>query len=202
MALPADRLDALLGAIDVANADDPNTLEFQGRVRPKEQLHAELMTAWVQQLDAHADDAQILAARAHHLRRWALPRREFPAGRAGYLRWRAVLKRRHAEDVAVLLTDHGVDPATIERVGRIIRKEGLGTDPAVQVHEDALCLVFLQTQLDEVAAKLGEDKAVSVLAKTLPKMSDAGRQAARDLDLSDGGRRLLRQALDAPAANR
>lgn len=202
MALPPERLDGLLDAIDAANADDPNTLEYQGRVRPKEQLHAELMTAWVRRLDPDADDAQVLAARAHHLRRWALPRSDFPEGRAGYLRWRSVLKRRHADDVSALLADHGVDPATIERVGRIVRKEGLGTDPAVQVHEDALCLVFLQTQLDEVAGKLGEEKAVSVLAKTLPKMSDAGRQAALDLDLSADGRRLLRQALDAPGTDR
>ena len=30
----------------------------------------------------------LLAARAHHLRRWELPRDSYPVGRAGYLRWR------------------------------------------------------------------------------------------------------------------
>ena len=52
--------------------------------RPKEQAHAEMMSEWVARLDPDADEAQLLAARAHHLRRWAIPRAELPrrAGRA------------------------------------------------------------------------------------------------------------------------
>ncbi len=81
----------------------------------------------------------------------------------------------------------------------IIRKEGLSTDPAVtdpgvQTHEDALCLVFLATQLDDVAGRLGEDETVAVLAKTLPKLSAAGLAAAKNLPLDDWGRELLGRA--------
>ena len=60
-------------------------------------------------------------------------------------------------------------------MGQIIRKEHLRTDPAVQVHEDALCLTFLETQLADLGHQLGEAKALDVLAKTLAKMSPAGR---------------------------
>lgn len=89
------RFEQAVAAIDAANADDPDTLVWAGEERPKEQLHAELMTRWVRRLDPEATEAQLLAARAHHLRRWALPRGEYPEGRAGYLRWRKDLNRRH-----------------------------------------------------------------------------------------------------------
>lgn len=190
-----DRFVAAIAAIDAANADDPNVLVVDGVARPKEQAHAEAMTAWVARLDPDADDAQLLAARAHHLRRWVVPRSDYPEGRAGYLRWRADQKRRHAAEVGEILRSCGYDEATVERVGAIVRKEGLGSDPAVQVHEDALCLVFLETQAEAVAADLGEDKAVAVLVKTLPKMSERGRAQALALDLPADVRALVEQAL-------
>ena len=105
-------------------------------------------------LDPDVDEARLLAARAHHLRRWVVPRSTYPEGRAGYLRWRRDQKRRHAEEVGAILAEVGYPTEVVERVGAIVRKEGLGSDPAVQVHEDALCLVFLETQAADVAADL------------------------------------------------
>ena len=189
------RLVKAIAAIDAVNADDPFTLVLDGVERPKELLHAELMTEWVQRLDPAATEEQLIAARAHHLRRWALPRDDYPEGRAGYLRWRTTLKRRHAEDVGAILADMGYGPESVERVQRIIRKEGLGRDPQVQVHEDALCLVFLQTQLDDVAGQLGDEKTIDVLRKTARKMSGEGLAAAAGLSYSPSGRRLLEAAL-------
>lgn len=196
----ADRLARAVAAIDAANAEDPTLVPWTGGARPKELLHAELMTVWVQRLDPAADEAQLLAARAHHLRRWESPRDEFPDGRAGYLRWRTAASKRHAELVATLLADEGYDGATIERVRRIVGKVGLGTDRAVQVHEDALCLTFLQTQVDEVAERLGEDKMLEVLVRTLPKMSEQGRRLAAGLALSAAARDLLDRAVAATPA--
>lgn len=189
------RLARAIAAIDAINAEDPFTLVVDGVERPKELAHAELMTEWVQRLDPDATDAQLIAARAHHLRRWALPRQDFPEGRAGYLRWRTTLKKRHAEEVGAILREVGYDPAAVERVQQIVRKEGLGRDPQVQVHEDALCLVFLRTQLDPVAEQLGDDKTVDVLRKTSRKMSEEGLAAAAELPYSPAGRRLLEAAL-------
>lgn len=196
-----DRFDRAIAAIDAANADDPETIVVAGVERPKEQAHAEMMTAWVRRLDPDADEAQLLAARAHHLRRWSIPRSSYPDGRSGYLRWRTALKKQHASEVASLLSEAGYDDATIERVQRIIRKDGLGTgastpDPAVQTHEDALCLVFLSTQLDELVEKLDDDeKAIDVLRKSAKKMSASGLEAAATLPLSERGTALLARAL-------
>lgn len=190
-----DRFARAIAAIDAANAGDPNTIVVDGVERPKEQAHAELMTEWVERLDPDADEAQLLAARAHHLRRWSVPRSSYPEGRAGYLRWRTGLKRQHAEEVAAILTDAGYQDTVVDRVRDIVAKRGLGTDPAVQTHEDALCLVFLRTQFDELADQLGDDHTVEVLRKTLDKMSDLGRRTALDQPLSAHGRALLERAL-------
>ncbi len=191
------RLDRAIAAIDAANAEDPHRLEHRGVSRPKELLHAELMTRWVRELDPDADEAQLLAARAHHFRRWTSPRSDHPEGRAGYLRWRTRAKQRHAEEVGALLASHGYDDATIDRVGSIIRKEGLRTDPDVQTHEDALCLVFLDTQLDDLADQLGDDEVIHVLVKTLPKMSPRGVEAVGRLELTERGASLVARAVAA-----
>ena len=190
------RLSRVLAAIDELNADDPNTIVVDGVERPKEQAHAELMTEWVRRLDPGASELQLIAARAHHLRRWAIPRSSFPDGRAGYLRWRKRLKDAHADDVGRLMADAGYGPDDVERVQQIVRKERLASDPQVQVHEDALCLVFLETQFDELADRLGDDHIVEVLVKTLKKMSDRGKEAALGLPLSERQRALLGRALE------
>ena len=193
--MPSDRLGAAVAAIDEANAEDPNVLVVDGVERPKEQAHAEMMTAWVQRLDPDADELQLLAARAHHLRRWTMPRTDYPDGRSGYLRWRTALKAQHAEEVGEILVRCGYEPAEVDRVQRIIRKQDLRTDPATQTHEDALCLTFLQTQFDELAAKLGDERTVGVVRKTLAKMSDQGRAEALALALSPTEVALVEQAL-------
>ena len=190
-----DRLAQALDAIDAANADDPHTILIDGVSRPKELAHAELMTRWVRTLDPDCTDEQLLAARAHHLRRWTISRDSYADGRAGYLRWRTVLKRQHADDVGEILRGAGYDDQVVARVQAIVRKQGLGSDPAVQVHEDALCLVFLETQLDELAGKLGDDKTIDVLQKTAKKMSPAGLQAALGLRFAPDAAALLERAL-------
>jgi Domain of unknown function (DUF4202) len=189
------QLEQALAAIDAANADDPNTIDVGGQERPKELAHSQLMTAWIDRLVEHPTDAQRLAARAHHLRRWVMPRSSYPEGRAGYLRWRRDQGARQAEEVAEILAHCGYDDETIARVQQIIRKERLRTDPEVQAHEDALCLVFLQTQLLELAEQLGPDKGIEVLAKTLVKMSPRARSEALELDLGEDARTTLERAL-------
>ena len=67
----------------------------------------------------------------------------------------------------------------------------------MQVHEDALCLVFLETQFDELARKMGDDKTVDILQKTAKKMSAAGLNAARSLRFSPSATALLERALAA-----
>jgi hypothetical protein len=189
--VPDDRFDRAIAAIDAANADDPNTILVRGELRPKELAHAELVSAWVISLQPDASEALRLAARAHHLRRWTVPRTSYPEGRAGYLRWRRDLHEQHAREVGEILGGVGYDDDTIARVQDLVRKRGLGKDPEVQTLEDALCLVFLETQFDDLAARLDRDKLDGVVDKTLKKMSPDAIARVADLDLTDVARTLL-----------
>lgn len=191
----SSKLAQAFAAIDAANAADPNTVSYGGEEQPKELCHSRLATEWLDRLAPEATEAQQLAARAHHLRRWEIPRDSYPKDRAGYLRWRTELGRFHAEETAKLLEEAGYDAETIERVKAIIRKRNLKGDSEVQTHEDVLCLVFLSTQLDMLAADLETDKLVEVLAKSLNKMSEAGRQQALRLSLNNAQRGILARAL-------
>ncbi|MGH9672085.1 MAG: DUF4202 family protein, partial [Bryobacteraceae bacterium] len=64
-----------------------------------------------------------------------------------------------------------------------------------QALEDALCLVFLETQYDDLAARLDQAKMIDVLRKTLRKMSAQAKSLALGMELSAGGRTLLEKAL-------
>ena len=191
----AERLRRALAAIDAANAGDPHRLRVRGDSRPKELAHAELVSEWVARLAPDPGEALLLAARAHHLRRWTIPRSEYPAGRLGYLRWRRALQVLHAREVAAILTAEGYDESTIRRVQDLVQKQHLGRDAEVQILEDALCLVFLETQLHDLGARLDDEKLLGVLRKTLRKMSPDAIQRAEELPLDAAGRALLQRAI-------
>ena len=180
--------------IDLRNSGDPHFLRHHGHDHLKEQLHAELVTGWVWKLNHAPSETLLLAARAHHLRRWALAREDYPTGRAGYHQWRLALKELHATEAGEVLRQEGYETAIVERVQTIIRRRQFKNDPEQQTLEDAICLTFLETQLTPVSAKLAEDKLVEILRKTMAKMSPAAVELARHLHLSHEGRVLLGQA--------
>ncbi len=184
-----------LAAIDAANADDPVRLWVRGRSRPKELAHAELASEWIERLQPQASEALRLAARAHHIRRWTLPRAGFPEGRVGYLRWRRELQLFHAREVDAILAHVGYDETIRARVRDLVQKRNLARDPEVQVLEDALCLVFLETQFHDLSHKLEAEKLLEVTRKTLAKMSEAARELARELPLEPADFALLDAAL-------
>jgi len=180
-------------AIDAANAADPRSHDSE----PLALAQGRRAEEWVVRLDPEASDALRLAARAHHLRRWALPRSDYPEGRAGYLRWRRAQRERHARDLAAILDEAGVDGSVAARATQIVTKRGLGSDPEVQTFEDAVSLTFLETELRPVLDRLDDDtKAADIVAKTLAKMSAAGReQAARvAVTLGERSRRVFTEA--------
>jgi hypothetical protein len=194
--------DGLLGdaiqAIDAVNAEDPNCIDG----RPRALVQGELASKWLARLDPDAPEALQLAVRAHHLRRWAIPRESRPEGRAGYLTWRRDLKAVHADAVAEILTPLGAPSELIAEAQRLVTKQGLkakpgrDTDPLTQTFEDVVCLVFLETQYDDLIASLDDDdKMVAVLRKTFPKMSPAGLALAPAALPSARGAALVARAL-------
>ena len=190
-----DRFDRAIARIDEANADDPFTIEVDGQLVPKELTHARMLTEWVERLLPEPGEALLLAARAHHIRRWESPRDTFPAGRRGYLRWRRDLQRRHAAHARAILEEAGYDEDTITHVERLIRKETPKGDPEGQAFEDGLTLVFLETQLYDFALRTDADTMAGVIRKTWSKISPAARDLALASDLVPEDRSLIERAL-------
>src|SRR4029078_3445703 len=105
------------------------------------------------------------------------------------------LGRFHAARSSEILRDVGYGEETIERVRAINQKKSLKIDADVQAMEDALCVAFLEHEIDEFAAKHPDDKIVDILRKTWRKMSDRGHSEALRLVLSERVKALLKKAL-------
>lgn len=172
------RLRTAAAAIDAANAADPNAVVVGEEEQPLARHQGRRAVAWLEQLAPDASEELMLAARGHHVRRWERPRSDYPAGRSGYLRWRRDAKAHHATVLRDIMADAGYDEASADRVADIVAKKGLGSDPEVQAFEDAVCLVFVETQYDELAARTPDDKMSSILEKTLRKMSEPAIELA------------------------
>ena len=154
-----------------------------------------MVSAWIERLRPDADDALRIAARGHHVRRWAIPRGEYPLGRRGYLRWRQALQELHADTLKEVMTEAGYDRVVIARAQDLVRKRNLRRDPDVQALEDALCLVFLETQLGDFRTRQPDDRVAEILRKTWDKMSAEARALAVELDLAPADRRFLQRVL-------
>ena len=190
-----DRFAAAMSAFDRANSADPSMEEIDGEHRPKAVLYGHRMSDWLARLYPEASEALRLAARCQHIERWTVPRRDYPAGRVGYLTWRRDLKAFHAERAAEILEDLGLSSTTIARVGSLLRKERLKQDAESQALEDVACLVFLAHEFKDFASGHPPGKVVEILRKTWRKMSDRGRAAALALPLDPDSKALVAAAL-------
>jgi hypothetical protein len=192
-------LEATLAAIDAANAEDPR--EDDGL--PFETLYAARMSARLVALYPDASDLLKIAARAQHLRRWEIPRADYPEGRKGYNDWRRACRVHHADLAGKIMRAEGYDEAAVAHVGALIRKEQLKKDPESQALENVAAIVFLEHYFDAFLEKYAgyeDEKIVDILGKTLCKMSPKGHAAALALALPDRARALVSAAVAREAA--
>jgi len=190
-----ERLTRAFALFDEANAADPNKISIDGDERPKELVFAERLTAAVQELDSEASEPLTLASRCQHIRRWEVPRSTQPIGRAGYLKWRAGLKKFHAECSGEILREVGYPEDVIETVQGLNQKRNLNKDTDCQTLEDALCIVFLQHQFDALIKDTEHEKIISIVRKTWAKMSPSGHTKALTIDFSPAGKAVIEEAL-------
>jgi len=189
-----DPLERARTLVDAVHAEDPART---GDGRPAELVYADRVEAWVARLAPGAPPLLRLAARCQHLERWSVPRASFPEGRAGYLRWRQSLYAKQAERARGLLLAAGLPDDEAAEVARWVAKSERATNPGTQALEDAACLVFLENEIGEFAARHTEysrEKFVAILRKTWAKMTPAAQQAARPLELPPEIAGLMREA--------
>jgi Domain of unknown function (DUF4202) len=188
-------LTAAIAAVDVANGFDPTVVSFGGVEAPLAQLQGQRATVWLERLAPDASAAVTLAARAHHLRRWTVDRASYPEGRAGYHRWKRAAKEVHASALAEVTAGSSLDVALLERAQSLVQRIGLGTDAETQLIEDCACLVFLETQYEALIAKIGREKVVDAVWKTVKKMSPEAIALAGEAIGTDLGRSVLAEAV-------
>jgi hypothetical protein len=115
--------------------------------------------------------------------------------RGGYHRWRTALKTFHADKSEEILREVGYGNCVIDRVRSLNLKENFPTDPESQILEDALCLVFIQFQFEELASKTTPEKLLNAVSKTWRKMSPDARGRALKLPLGALQKELILKAV-------
>ena len=196
MMLPTVRFTEACRLFDAANAEDP-TLETDehGQPVPKELLYAQRMSACLARVAPDAPEVVQLAARAQHIRRWHIPRSDYPLTRPAYHQWRNALKKYHAELAGQLMQQAGYEPEMIARVQQLLQKQRLQDDPEVQLLEDVICLVFLEYYFLPFAAQHPEEKIMEIVQKTWPKMTERGHALALQLPFTPEALELVTKAL-------
>lgn len=173
--------DQAKALIDAANSEDPNREASEGKEWPKELLYSSRMSDMLEHYASDADDAMKLAVSAQHIRRWKLPRGDYPMDRKGYHQWRVTLNKFHADTVADLLATAGYDCAFIARVAQVVGKKSLKTNPDTQLLEDVAGLVFLEHYLLDFVGRHPEyddQKWNDIIRKVWKKLSAQAKQFA------------------------
>jgi len=162
---------------------------------PAELIYSQRMSETLARVYPQASQELQLAVRAQHLKRWTLPRADFPMDRKGYHAWRNAAKAMHAEEAGEMLTKAGFEADRIARVQALIRKERLKRDDEAQALEDVACLVFLEHYFSAFAMKHDHEKLIGIIRKTWSKMSELGQAEALKLSMDAEHSQLVREAL-------
>ena len=193
--MAAENYEAAISLIDEAHSLDPKIAIVNGKDIPYELHYAQQMTHYLTLRCPSASPILKVAIRAQHFRRWEIPRDSYPMTKAGYLNWRAFLKKRQADLAAAICIGCNFTEEEAEEVAKLIRKEDLKRNEETQVLEDVACLVFLDDQFEAFEKEHDEAKIVGILRKTWGKMSERGHELALEIHMSEKSRELVGKAL-------
>jgi hypothetical protein len=192
--MSTNKFDQAIQKFDAYNSNDPSKELVEGREVGNNLLYGQRMSKKLVDFHPDASECLRLAARCQHIGRWEIPRKDYPMDRTGYLQWRSQLKLLHAKIAGQILEEVGYDNESIEKVQALLMKKQLKQNPETQVLEDVICLVFLQYYFDDFSQSHDEEKVISILKKTIAKMSARGVEKALKLPLSDKARALISKA--------
>ncbi len=192
-----ERFSEAIKKIDAANQEDPRSEMVDGRPQPRELLFAQRVYRWVEQLAEDPSVELLLAARAHTLRRWRIPRDRYPMTTVGYHQWRNALAQFHAEEAESILRAVGYPANQIQSIREFITKKNWPENKEACVLEDADCLVFLETKLADYIDAWEDSKTLRILRRTIRKMTPEARTHAFQLKVAERERELVRRAANS-----
>jgi hypothetical protein len=186
-------LSPAYAAFDAYNNQDPN-LETLGEMHlSKETLYGLRMSIWLDKYAPDASGAVKLAARSQHIGRWESKREGFPMDRVGYLKWRSQLAIHHANTAGKILLSLGYEDELIEKVKFLLQKKQLKQNAETQLLEDVIFLV-VEHYLEDFAAKHPDEKMVSIIVKTLKKVSAKAIETSASISVSERMKKLIGEA--------
>ena len=187
-------LSPAYAAFDAYNNQDPN-IETIGEMHlSKETLYGLRMSIWLNKYTTDTSDAIKLAARSQHIGRWESKREDFPMDRVGYLKWRSQLAIHHANTAGGILKSLVYESELIEKVKFLLQKKQLKQNAETQLLEDVIFLVFVEHYLEDFAAKHPDEKVVSIIVKTLKKVSAKAIETSANIPVSDRMKKLIGEA--------
>ena len=192
-----NRFAEAIKKFDDANREDPRSEIVDGHPQPRELLFAQRVYRWVEQLAEQPSEELLLAARAHTLRRWMIPRDRYPMTTVAYHQWRNALALFHADEAETILHAVGYPAKQIQSITDFITKKNWPENKEACVLEDADCLVFLETKLADYIDAWQESKTLRILRRTIRKMTPEARTRAFQLKLGERERELLRRAANS-----
>jgi hypothetical protein len=183
--------DSAIARFDAYNSQDPNKEWEGGQQVAREILYAQRMSECLDDFAPGAAEEIRLAARCQHIGRWQIPRASYPDGKKGYLQWRGMLAKFHADVADKILRESGYGDEMVEKARSLLLKKDLHHNQATQLLEDVVCLVFIRYYLKDFAAKHETDKVEDILRKTIKKMSPHARRKAGSIPLDQSTRDLI-----------
>ena len=166
---------------------------------PKQEAlkYSEQCFKWLGKLKPDYSEAQELAARCQHFKRWEIPRSDYPMDKKGYHQWRIGLYTYQADKAEEVLAKVGYDSSVIEEVKSMIAKKNLRRDENSQLIEDVACLVFLENYIQPFASTkdYSEEKWIKIIQKTWGKMSEKAHKFALEINYPQPILELIQKAL-------
>nr|WP_068890339.1 DUF4202 domain-containing protein [Pedobacter panaciterrae] len=193
-----NQLQEAFKLFDDYNQQDPRSITWKNTELPQEYAYAIMLYEWVLSLQPVSSEELLLASRSQHIGRWEIPRNSYPEGRVPYLKWRKDLAAHHAAISSSLMQKAGYEETKIARVQEIILKKRIKQDAEVQIMENALCLLFLEYQYEDLRKKYlnNPEKMVNILYKSLLKMDAHGHAVAMLLNFKNEGLVLVKKAIE------
>jgi len=116
-------------------------------------------------------------------------------------KWRKDNKAHQADSAAEILSEYDWPDSAITRVRELLARTKLRTDAETQTLEDVACLVFIETQFDKMVDETDRDHMVTIVAKTLKKMSEPAIDLAGSIPVSDDGNDVIAAAVASLSAD-
>ncbi|HEY4784715.1 MAG TPA: DUF4202 domain-containing protein [Bacteroidales bacterium] len=169
---------------------------YNGKEYPSELLYSQRMLQMLEKVNPASLHILKLAAQCQHLKRWNIPRAEYPYNRRGYHEWRRVVMEYQLKETKEILSNVGLSNDDILLVLDALRNQGDKSDPNAQIIVDTACLVFIKWYMEPFAAKHQSEKVTDILKKTMRKMSENGIQLISTLGLPTTSAQMLERALN------